>query len=793
MRGKTLRQVSTGLDTHSLGKPSEVVILHEERDAARDPQRKPTAQDEDDTESPITASQLLESAYAERGLLAEIEVNRNIDRLRPASDSVIPADELARLEEKLSLGFTRWQLDRYLQTAKAESEAVKVRATPTLDSSMRFRQSDWTPGVTPFDGSNPTELKAGSGSQKRKLIQRITRKCWTLLTKEEGEGQGELDFVVITPILSLLLHQSRGLLSSVATNRGVKIDVSKTRSLIRITAPKSMAEAAAQELRHVASQVIISTINLRPLDEMGQRVKGVSSEWKLSDILRKAIEDTTGTILEVSGKERVSIYCIGPDRSSIEDAVRLLLSSIPNAANVRRQVLNDSIYPNEGSHLVVQGQTKGLALLEQAKTWCRIWSKPETEQSSDTEDRKHPKSQTLNELVKHHSKLFHNEGQTKHAPEFASSPSPLPIRTVHASKLARWNLQPTSSTFATFGHVLHESAGPDALTSIPAAASQESRAFSYTAPNILNCISKMPHKGSEVKAPSEYLHIWLRPSPWTRLGHDDGQRLTSNAPAVDIVLRLNPLTKKPSIKAVSAVLAERSSDIMLPYSSTDLRLRTLSTLRLDQPHNHPQISEFVAQSDLDITGQGRLRTPDTLRVSLPKRFFEPRENPTAFLAKQDDSGELIELEYYFMGLEYRQSVRLNIDGWRAQYATIEGGRTGGGRRGELRMVMDGRTSFDDEDAEEGDKEDEDAEELEQDEEDETINQEREDSHGGPPSTERASMAEPPLSAQAQLRAFIVSAFKFADLTDQRRHETDDEPQSLQVRIPTRKKRDERHN
>ncbi|KAI9849424.1 MAG: hypothetical protein M1837_004043 [Sclerophora amabilis] len=799
MRGRSLRESTTGLETLSLGEPSNVVVLREEQHDPRSQRAPPTGNDEND-DSAVTANQLLESAYAERGLLGEVEVNANIDELRPfVQDDVLPDAKFQKLEEQLYEGFTRWQLIQYAEDYPTHRGSRRDKSERDLSHSTPFVQSRWTRGITSFSESTSSSSMSSSEKTKRKAIMRIMRGHWNLMTAQDSQGPGELEIFVLPQVMSLLLIEGRGLLKSLAEKRNVKIDVSKSRNLIRITADKIMAETAAQDLRRIANTRGRLKIDLKPILELSDirdgergamdvaksppRIPAKDTALNNNEInskLLRSIERVTGTVLERLAEQNLAIHFLGPDQSQADDAKRLLLSSFPNKFETQRQLLDDLAPGESGKIPILHGLSKGLTLRDHDKSWCRLWSdgrvgrlsdlskkdRGMNEFGHDSRDEIHPT--VIKGLVEHHINFFSGQLEEREQdPMSPDIPSSVPVKRVPFPALPRWDAETKWSTYATFGHILHEPSKGESATSNPSQLNllpQTPRAFSFTAPRILDAIAQLPGNSGIA---SEYLMINLRPSPWSALG----LTLISSAPPVKIVLSLNRQSKKPSIQSVQAILAERSSDIMMPQLSTDMRLTTLSTLRLQQPTFDPEIEDFIGRSYLDINGRGRLRTPETVKLLLPQRCFDFNGGKSASTADSREYEELVELEYYFTSLEYRQSVPFEIDGWRAQYANIEGGRTGGGRRGELRMVMNRKTGH----------EEYDTQETYSSVEDETAQSER-DGHDEIPTTTpehepQSDMqlphtgvainepANPIMDQEDTMRKFLANALKFADSID----------------------------
>ncbi|KAI9817629.1 MAG: hypothetical protein M1832_004633 [Thelocarpon impressellum] len=177
------------------------------------------------------------------------------------------------------------------------------------------------------------------------------------------------------------------------------------------------------------------------------------------------------------------------------------------------------------------------------------------------------------------------------------------------------------------------------------------------------------------KTLKEQIRICLRPSPWSSLP----RTTITSFPGLEVTLDLSSESKEPRLHAVCATLSEQQVDVMLPYQPADLRFTRRTEFSLEARRPVQSIADFLARSYLNIRGQGRLRTPSTLVVPLPRWALAHAD------ARSDE--DVTEVEYLFTGLEHRQTLDIVHEGWRAQYTSVEAGKTGG-RRCELRVLME---------------------------------------------------------------------------------------------------------
>ena len=256
-----------------------------------------------------------------------------------------------------------------------------------------------------------------------------------------------------------------------------------------------------------------------------------------------------------------------------------------------------------------------------------------------------------------------------------------------ADEDAAWEGQTRTTTVALAGHVLRPLdvlAVPEMVTAKELEAKQDLvRAFSFDVPGLVRSITSLPavyDVGNQ-----ETLVLYLKPSPWARLGG----KLSTALPAIEMLLRVDADLQKNELLRVEAVVDQRILDIMLPESASDVRFRTRSTIDMRNPARCHPIADFLRRSHLEVWGQERLKTPAGLSLRIPKWMIAPGRRPALDQAGGDElaSSQDIEVEYLFARLELRQSVGLAINGWKAQYVGVEAGKAGG-RWGELRFHME---------------------------------------------------------------------------------------------------------
>jgi hypothetical protein len=189
-RGHKLREKAIGLDIDSLGSKSEVIVL---RDSGARYNPRPEIEELKGAR-PID---ILAQLDAERGLIGQSEVEKNIDELMPEGSSrVISWDTLRSIEQQLANGFTINQLLQYIHSFDAKQKSVEKQ--PQVEPSGPItRITSWMPGESETGEEFVETLSRGYGSEaftpKQLLALQIIRQCWRLEAAEVVESLGEIE------------------------------------------------------------------------------------------------------------------------------------------------------------------------------------------------------------------------------------------------------------------------------------------------------------------------------------------------------------------------------------------------------------------------------------------------------------------------------------------------------------------------------------------------------------------------------------------------------------------------
>ncbi|KAI9852380.1 MAG: hypothetical protein M1838_000902 [Thelocarpon superellum] len=654
-RGFRPREETATLGKPSLGTPSEVIILHETDRSARVGNPPSLASIEPSESHSLSAQDLLGSVKAERGLAEENEVQQNLHKLLPHDAGLeLSRAEFERLAKTIYDGFTTKQLQAFLEKARQRPLPLASQANQDLHTGLDA--SEWTPGVTPFGkgGKGKAKPLARSGrTLKHRLVSELLRSGWGLRIKAE-EGVGELEIKFPPREISLLLSERRALLQTLAEKRNARIDVSRSRGIVRVTADQSTSSHVLRDIGKILGNARSMEIDLGPLRPSTQ--DDSSGTDVVDTAVMNAIIHVTGTVFEwAEDKSKLVIHSLGS--RDAEDARRLLLTSLPTPAVNQAYVLCAGA-PKSRGLLYSATSLHGLDWNQRRRHWQRLQYAT-------------PKPHALDAGTPALAGVDHDGEHQRILSELKDL--------FHLAPSA--DLDTVYQTYAVLGQVLHESSRPSTSTSTTVQKLLERRAgnrsFSYSAPGIsqfaldLRLVQPLP---------TEHLIIRAVPSPWELADGDLG----NPPPPLEIVVNVDAVTQEPQLDSVYAIMKESLADLMLPHRAADVRFVHRCYRPVTGPEAARGIAQFFADSQLNIKGRGYLRTPTTLRVKVPRWTSLPMESVES---ATDGANDEVEVEYLFAGLDHRQTVELEYDGMRAQYISIEAGRTGG-RRCELRLLME---------------------------------------------------------------------------------------------------------
>lgn len=151
-------------------------------------------------------------------------------------------------------------------------------------------------------------------------------------------------------------------------------------------------------------------------------------------------------------------------------------------------------------------------------------------------------------------------------------------------------------------------------------------------------------------------------------------------PELEIRVFFDESSKTISIRDVR-LIRRTELDLLLPQNTMDLRFIRRACVYSRKGGLDAQIKKFVQDSNLEIWGSGRLKTPTGLTISIPPHALGPISD-----GRSKEGFEREKVEYSFASLEHRCEIGVPFrqpGSWAdLTYTSIEAGKIGG-RRDEL--------------------------------------------------------------------------------------------------------------
>ncbi|KAG6367186.1 hypothetical protein INS49_001371 [Diaporthe citri] len=703
----------------SFGKAAEVIVLRDGRQWAR--RAAPVeASSEENTDSGLKIEEFLD----EQDVLSLDDVVKNIHGLKPERQ-IMSAREFKSLFSTLMDGFTILQLEKYVVWHREQSILERIKdevfdenetpsEEPTIPEDVLPKrreygwlteQAHWTPYV---DGAVEEAQYPLAGyimkkmPPKQRLVVQLMRECWDISMQELLDGNGRVDIRVRDLEFKLLTLGSQKPLQRISwrfLKEGQQIEVRRSSNLIRITAPKPVAETC-----------------VHALGETLQKIK--TKTFKLDQVPMQRLD---AGILEELGRITNSVVQFGPDREAIhvtwldfwDKESQLTLENIADmtyrlllTARTSSRISNNlTVYPDvEGNGRLLEDHSnkEKLSWTDRRKEWARLClpltsKQPRTAKSwplttDALQFKLEPTEEDLALPTSTYQSKLDNFYQTVSPIGLPRLEEEQPKEQTSAQEPEATDATPSgwrpfkTTTNAAFGHVLH--------------LNEPKLTENIARPNISTNLASWPRTFVPFIPPVAELDL----PGWTPY---DGAKDRAST----ILMRFVPSPTTPAIHSLRAINRTSISDILLPAEHVDVRTTQheyaeLPSATIDSTEGMEPLREFLNNSRLEIS-QGKLVTPPRLHnLGLPRWLLAPplpsfaaanttaragkkkaaaaKARPPQHLPHTPEGNEIRRASYVFAGLEWHHAVETTYDGWKLVYTSIEAG-AGGGRRAELSL------------------------------------------------------------------------------------------------------------
>lgn len=534
-------------------------------------------------------------------------------------------------------------------------------------------------------------------------------------------------------------------ISRLFLKEGQQIEVRRSSSLVRIIAPKPVAETCVHELGETLQKIKTETLKLDQfpkqrldaeiLEELGRITNSVVQFGPDKEVVREALPSfyiSMNTLADIEMQIHVTWIDLwdAESQSTLENVADRVFRLLLTAHTSIRTSTHLAVYPDvEGNGKLIEDHSskEKLSWTDRRREWGRLClpltsKQPRTAKSwpltTDILQFKiEPTEEDLALPTSTYQRKLDKVYQTV-------SPIGLPIleeeqpkEQISEQKQEATDATPSGwrafkiTTSAAFGHVLHLNepklaqniARPDISTKL----ATWPRTFAPLIPPVakLDLPGWGPYDGTKSLAST----ILMRFVPFSE---DTGATIyTERAPPLELRLS-GDADKVTAIHSLRAMNRTSISDILLPAEQVDVRMTQreyaeLPPASIDSAEGMEPLRNFLNKSLLEPSA-GRLVTPPRLHnLGLPRWLLAPpgsisiastnarakaKKTKAAAAAARlpqhlphtPEGNELRKASFVFAGLEQHHAVETTYDGWKLVYTSIEAGQ-GGGRRAELSL------------------------------------------------------------------------------------------------------------
>ncbi|KAL6713273.1 hypothetical protein ACLMJK_008738 [Lecanora helva] len=681
------------LGVNSLGEPAEVLILREWRREDVDDETALNDQSiEAENDSAMTSQDMLNEMNAERGIVDIEQVCKNIDNvrdqwyqecdfLREVGEDAGTTKNWGEIRSRLFKGFTLKQLAEYSKRT-ASTETVDPLDLHRKYSCDLYTRSSWQAGVADFvdrdqkDKNTRDRLKRAA-THKWSFVDRILGH-WKIRPPGAALSLGTMDISLRPEHLELVVKHERRILKQISQTYGAKVEASPQDQTIRVTSDCETSLDILKLIEQTLESIKRAFIQLSP--ESVSNLKFPSLATDSAKAMMNHIMQSTNTVIRFKAWPQsdrgIVVYYLGPSDSDLEDVRRFISQSSRQASAKDTSLLVGRFARRTKVQFVPIDVGNGLSLMDRSQGWTRWCSR--SIRAVDPSNKPEGISSQVNTTEKPlrdtriHRALSQFFAIPQHEYEAAKK-----TKSNWVSKISYWDS-------ALLGQVIFPSYSKPNLKLSTRLRPQFdiNKSFTTQVPGLLTSLENLGLENLDTRTYSnDFILIRLTPSPSTT-NSSFPTALATLLPDLEIRIFFDHVTHTSSIRDVRLV-RRKELDLLLPSNTMDLRFIRRSCVYSRKRGLDPAIASFIESSNLDIWGTGRLKTPNSLLISIPPHSLGPL--PAGVSA---DGVENEPVEYTFASLEHNSELGVPFrqpGSWAdLTYTCIEGGRIGG-RRDELGM------------------------------------------------------------------------------------------------------------
>ena len=416
---------------------------------------------------------------------------------------------------------------------------------------------------------------------------------------------------------------------------GAKIDVAPTLGVLRVNGLYETCVLALQAIVNDVQRVRVETVQVGA--EVQAMKRRASSLWD-------SIEQMTSSKIIPRTPGSVDILHFGND--GLDDARRLVDQVTEHFQQKQPsiQCFPDEIFPV----LVPVEIGTSLGFVAQQEKWFR-WRSGELDSK---------KGGTLQQLTMPGSKSLIIKDLARRFGIVWT-----------AAKSDYWDTKPSQVIQGAFGSVVHsiekafkweseldETASDPKLRAIKIREtfdrlSQSRRAFVTKAPNVLAAMKELAR---DQPALTNRISINMKPD-------------IESHPSLELEISVNNNEQITKLASVDLIYDTQIVDLLLPVHPVDVRFKAQTLFAANPENFDPAILTFLANSNLHLWGEERLRTPQRLVLDLPSS------------GRETNAEENNQAQYSFASLSVCSDLRASFQGFPLTMSTIEAGKSGGHR------------------------------------------------------------------------------------------------------------------
>ena len=419
-----------------------------------------------------------------------------------------------------------------------------------------------------------------------------------------------------------------------------------TLGIIRINGLYEVCDLALQAVVDHVQSVRVDTIRME---------SGVQATKRKAISLWDSIEQMTGTKIIPRSQELVDVLYLTPE--NLDDTRRLIAQVAEHYQQKRPDIQR---FPPEIVPVLVPVEVgSSLGFVAQPEKWFR-WRTGEygLKKGGTLEQLTMPASQSL--IIKDLAERF---------------------RTVWAAgESDHWDTEPKQLIQARFGSIVHS---VEKLTWLEAELNEMAddpelranninetfnklrrfrRAFVGKVPNVVAAMNEL---AKDQPTLTNSILITLKPE-------------IEFHPLLELEISVNNGEQTTRLARADLVHDTRVVDLLLPVHPVDVRFASRTLFTAKPANFDPAILTFLSNSNLDVWGKDRLRTPQALVLDLPTSGREKKVE------------ENIQAKYSFSSLSVCSDLRGSFQSFPLTLSTVEAGKSGGHRE-ELQLEFHARS------------------------------------------------------------------------------------------------------